>query len=234
MDVNIQFPALQTDRERITMFQTPPPAWSADRLERAAQQLGVRGKFVEAGQFLLARDRRSVLEIFQASDSLRWGLQNYNMEGTGRPASLPSDSRAAELAERFIGDNGLGDDRAALFSVTHTEVSRVEAEQRTLINVQTTAVHVNYRYKLDGLPVFVPGAKMQVSLGDRSRAVEAYRFWREPMQGESLPLISSEEAATLLQRDGMFADLRNGQARVTIESVQLGYYALPPMHVQRY
>jgi hypothetical protein len=126
---------------------------------------------------------------------------------------------------------GLADERATQHSVTFTEVLRSERGQKEPLS-QLTAVHVNYRFSLDNLPVTGPGAKMQVTIGSEGRVVEAYRFWREPGRAEPMAVLPADRATEMLQNHVLFADLVEGSARVAIDRVTFGYHAFPPMEPQ--
>jgi hypothetical protein len=230
MAVRIQFPDLPRGTERVAMFRTPPPEWDPERIRRIASALGTTGEPRRAGQFTIVRGRRSVLEIYRASDSLRWGLQSFDREDRRVSDPPPDAAEALEIAGSFIDRAGLADPRASFHSLGRSEV--VQAERDGTETARVTAVHVNYRFELAGLPVLGPGAKMQVSIDGRRRVVEAYRFWREPVEAEPMAAIPAELAAEVLAADAMFADLDDESARVTIDHVELGYHAFPPMDRQ--
>jgi len=107
----------------------------------------------------------------------------------------------------------------------------MERRQKT-VETSPVALHVNYRFSLDGLPVLGPGAKIQVTYGDRGKVVEFYKFWRLPKAERELDLLPPEAALELLRRDPAFADLREGEARVVFHRARLAHYALPPRESQ--
>jgi hypothetical protein len=231
MAVKIEFPEMPRVPETVGLFMTPPPRWDEDRISRLASNLGVRGDRAIAGNFRVVRDRESVLEIYEASDSLRWGHLATDPEGRQADGSLPDEAESIRIADEFLRRAGLGDERTTRYSVTYTEVARSERDQIDPPS-QRTAVHVNYRYSLDQLPIFGPGAKMQVTIGSQGRVVEMYRFWREPKKSEQTAVLPAGQAAAALQNHELFADLDEGSARVAIERVSFGYYAFPPMEPQ--
>ena len=96
------------------------------------------------------------------------------------------------------------------------------------------AVQVNFRFELDGLPVFGPGAKVQVTLGPDASLLECYRFWRRPCEERHVAILPPEQAIERLRRDPAYAELPDDRARVVFDEVRLGYLALPPRELQGY
>ncbi len=230
MTIQISFPKFPEVAGRIAMVQTPRPDWTAARLARLQEAFAMKATLDEAGTFYLARDRRSVLEVFQASDSVRWSLLEPDLEGRRGGFKPPSEAAARRTADEFLARMGLdGSARANGVSVVEVGTSHSAKNDPEF---RTTALQVNYRFSLEGLPVFGPGAKAQVTVGAKGRVGMAYRFWREPKIVDALPTVNPEEAMERLRGHAMFSELDSRSARVTIESVDFGYFAMPPMDVQ--
>lgn len=233
MAASFDFPEVSVDRRQMLMFQTPLPAWDDDQVGRWSAAFGMRGKTRDAGARLVLRDGRGTLEIFRASDSFRWARQTRETQELSGKVSLPDERQSTELAEAYLRDRGLADERAAITSVSYTELSRADRVHDDAASIRI-ALHVNFSFSLDGLPVMGPGAKSQVTFDGTRRVREAYKFWREPIEAGRRRIVEPEAAMELLRGDDAFADLREGEARVTFHRVRLGYYALPPREVQGY
>lgn len=229
----IQSPRFEIDRERVTLFRTPFPRRTDASITQLAGRLGVKGKVEDMGSHMLVRDRRSALEVFLASDSIRWStLQNGKSEAPPTAEiALPEEASARKEAGAFLRKHKISTQAASVESVTQSVLSRVERRRKT---VETTpvALHVNYRFALEGLPVFGPGAKIQVTFGNQKRVVEFYRFWRATKADQDLELLRPQAALELLREDSSLADLRAGDAKVVLHRARLGYYALPPRESQ--
>jgi hypothetical protein len=233
MAASFEFPPVSVDRRQMQMLRTPLPSWDDDQVGRWSAAFGIRGKTRDAGSRLVMRDGRGTLEIFRASDSFRWARQTRETQEVGGKVSLPDERQATGLAQAYLRDRGLADDRAAITSVSYTELCRAERGEGDAAPMQI-ALHVNFSFTLDGLPVMGPGAKAQVTFDGSSRVREAYKFWREPIEAGHRRIVEPEAAIELLRGDDAFADLREGEARVTFHRIRLGYYALPPREVQGY
>jgi len=174
-----QFPKLDIDRERITLYRTPfPKALSDTKIAQLAQLHGLKAKPQDAGSIILVRDRRATLELFLASDSIRWStLANGKAEsrGNGGPPKLTDEATARKAAAAFLRERKVPTKGAAVDSITHAMLSRATPKSRK-VEEQPVAVHVNYRFELEGLPVLGPGAKIQVTFVDAKAPAEMYRF----------------------------------------------------------
>lgn len=224
-----EFPRVELDRDRIALFRTPFPKYDDAKIRQLAERLGVRGKVEDAGSRAIVRDRRSVLEVFLASDSVRWSTLHNTSSEAPADVRLPDEDGARKAAATFLRERKLSTQHASIDSLTYGMLSRVERESPEAQEVPI-AIHVNYRFSLDRLPVLGPGAKIQVTFGDRSQVVEYYRFWRPPRKAGELELLPPEAAIRLLRSDPAYADLRRGS--VVFHRAQLGYYALPPRESQ--
>jgi hypothetical protein len=231
-----QFPKMDVDRERVTLYRTPFPKLTDAKIEQLAELHGVKGKPQDAGSRILFRDRRATLELFRASDSIRWstvgnGKGEIGGNGNGRAPALPDDEAARKSAAAFLRERKVPTRDAAVDSITHAMFARASRKART-VEEQPIAVHVNYRYELDGLPVLGPGAKIQVTYARGNRPAEMYKFWRAPKADGEVELLSPKAVFELLRQDPDFAELREGAANVSYRNPRLGYYALPPRESQ--
>jgi hypothetical protein len=229
-----EFPKIEVGRKRVTLYRTPFPKLTDAKVAKLAELHGMKGKSQDAGSQIIFRDRRATLEVFRASDSIRWStLLNGSTEvnGNGRAPALPDDKTARQGAVAFLRERKVPTRGAAVDSITHGMFARAERGKGTVAE-QPIAVHVNYRYELDGLPVLGPGAKIQVTYADRKGPAEMYSFWRTPKADGELELLPSQAVLELLRRDPDFAELREGEAKVVYRNPRLGYYALPPRESQ--
>jgi hypothetical protein len=225
------FPDIQDRRDQITIFRTPTPPRDEERAQAVAERFGLYGNLLDMGSLRVIRSRHNMLELFNASDSIRWTQTLRKSTEASYAPRLPEEGQAVELAHHFLHEHDLFDDSADLKSVTYTELSRIERGQQEA-ETFTIAVHVNYNFTLAELPVFGPGAKMQVTFDHPENVAEAYKFWREPVEDRVMDVMPYERAVERFQHDQAYTDLRESRARVEIHHVQLGYYALPPREVQ--
>jgi hypothetical protein len=229
-----QFPKIDVDRDQITFYRTPFPKLTDAKVAQLAELHGMTAKPQDAGSRILFRDRRATLEVFRASDSVRWStLGNVKAEasGNGGPPTLPDDETARRSAAAFLRERKVSTNAAAVDSITHAMLARAARRKQT-VEEQAIAVHVNYRYQLDGLPVLGPGAKIQVTYAAVKAPAEMYKFWRAPKADGELELLPPRAVFELLRRDPDFAELREGEAKVVYRNPRLGYYALPPRESQ--
>lgn len=225
-----QFPEIKSDRDQIAMFGTPFPKRHADWIQSIANRFALKGKMEDLGSRTLIRDRNSALEVFHASDSLRWVQQSNRSGEASRKEGLPQEDRAIRLARTFLRARKLADKNASVKSVTYTILSRADKGQEA--EDFPVALHVNFGFSLDSLPVFGPGAKMQVTFGSKDKVIGVYKFWRKPKESHVMKIIAPDAAAEILRKDQAYADLKESEAQVVFHRARLGYFALPPREAQ--
>jgi hypothetical protein len=233
----LTFSDVSDDRESMTMLRTPPPSYDREKAIATARRFGLGAEPDDRGAYLLFRDESATLELFAASDSLRFSRwPSRTDEGLDGPGPLDSEA-AAERAADLLEEHGLADRSARMTSVTALEVARADRDEHKRGHdpeLRAVAAQVNYAFELDGLPVVGAGAKIQVTLGGEGELWECLRFWRQADPVETLPLIGAAEAFERLQRDPAYAALDGDAASVTFDEVRLGYLALPPREIQGY
>lgn len=223
------FPKIDNARNAITAILTPRPDWNEDRLKKTMRAFEMEEKERQdnTGPRLVVRSSTSELEIFRTSDSLRWSMIDKRTEEPGKPVKLPDDRAAVSGAKLFLEQRGLADKRAHVDSVTQSHHSRI-GKGNEILATHPVAQHVNYTFRIEELPIFGPGAKMQVTFTNAKVPVQTYKFWREPVPGKTLKTISYDQAVDLIRKHPTFATMvRAGKARVVFDRAQLGYYAFP-------
>lgn len=232
--------ALPSATPSITMFATRRTGDDREqRLAARARDLSkvfrVTGKATDMGDTVTIASKRRTLTLYPASDSFWYhDEQLFANEDRKHSKTLPDAKAARELATRFLAENWLLPSFAYVHSTSFTSVA-IRKDGARKAEEFRTEIHVNFRYKLDGLPVFGPGAKSRVSFVDAKTRSGVFQFWRSPQQlEEPRPLMSPSLAIELFSRNFRFAKLKRDTAKGTISGVELGYFAMSPTAVQNY
>jgi len=230
-------PAIQAFRA--TTFKTlahrdePFQRALAARIERSTKLFGLPKEGSHENGRTVFRDAASRLHVYYGSDSLWWAHDKLtNFETQADAAGLPGEKDAPLHAAREFDRLSLDAAAATLASVNYAEFAVQKGNEKP--QSFRTAVHANYRFELDKLPVFGPGAKIKVTFAGGAQLAQVIYFWRKPSSGESMKTISPEEALNQFQRDPAFFRLNESEAVIDIHSIRLGYFALPPAEFQRY
>lgn len=225
-------PEIPKDRSEISVYRTPLPAIDKEVISKISTVFRVKGKAKDSGSPIVVKDHSGVLEIFEASGSIWWTRNTRIKSEPRKSVSFPNEKEAISKANTYLKAMGLADKQANPVSVTYTETLFERNEHKKPLEVITNQ-HVNYEFRLDGLPVWGPGAKIQVTYGGDNQVTEVLKFWREPKkERKKLKLILAEKAAKIFQKDEAFSDLSERTAKVQVDEIALGYYALSPREVQ--
>lgn len=227
----INLPPGLPDTRQLTLFRAEAPAIDPGEVTTLARRLGVRTEIEELSGRLVCRDEDSMLEVFAASGAIRWARFLPGPEDSGGPP-IPAEE-ARRLGERFLADNGLLDEGMSVASTSTSDIIRIEESDGVRPVTTPVAVHVNFSFTLDGIPVRGPGAKAQVTFGSTGEPIGFYHFWRKVRPDESVNLIGVSAAAQLMQLDSAFAQLPLLGPVLTVHSVELTYLAAPPRETQR-
>jgi len=225
-----RLPKIQRGLDRIGLYETPDPARGNEALQTLAAAFRLHGTAKDAGTRFVFQDDKQILEIYAASDSLRWStIGSEDPRLSTLQVNLPNHKAAKQQADKFLKAHLVDAPAPTSCSVFYTELS---VDDRGKRKSGRTHVHACYRYSLGDLPLFGPGAKTQVTIGEGGAVTEGYHFWRTAKLAEKRTTIGPERALDLLMGSDMFEDLNAKTASVTFEGVELGYFALPPREVQ--
>jgi hypothetical protein len=228
MSLSIKFPAAPDVPARASLFVTPPPVWDSKVVADLASRSRIDAEAVDRGAWLVARDERATLEIYQASHSLRYGVIR-DAEPLDREA-VDSD-RARSVADAWVAEFGPANARFDVHSITEAELlvsTSPDAEPERFV----MAVQVSYAFALGDMPVIGSGAKMQVAVNRQGEVTDAYRFWREPQPKGAVRVLQPEQAFERFAAAPLFGELSDDTARAEVTDVSLGYFALPPTEPQ--
>jgi hypothetical protein len=226
------FPKSGPTRATVPLLRTKPPTWTEKAELALAERFGVKAKFRDAGSRHVFTDRASELEIFQASDSLRWTRADSAKSEFGSEAEVRPDADIIKAASAFARQVRLLPKGAETGELGETLAMRWSSGKRKEDpESRRITRQVNYRMSAEGLPLMGPGAKAQISVGPAG-VVECYRFWRDFEVSGERAVLALEEAQDRFRADPAYSDLAKGV--VIIDGIDLGYYALPPREPQGY
>lgn len=209
------------------------------RVSALTKTLKLKEQPSDMGDRLVYRESEYAVEVFSASDSLRMTHNEvaFGVKAVKAPSvmkiTLPGQAQAKKLAAEHINRLKLDIKHAKPRAVTYDQEVKLapgSAKPETI----RTAINIDYGFQLAGYEVFGPGAKIQVSLGDKGRLNELLYFWRKPTEVKAMDIISAEESLEKLAADPMFMRLSPKSAVVKFKTPQFGYYAMSPGEFQRY
>jgi hypothetical protein len=230
MQGNIDFQDLpDADRTTVKIFRAPLRERDEGFVLRLAGRFGLGGPVEGDAAIAAVQDRAGRLEVFTASRSLRWKLIGEATSEPEEPASLPDEGDALRLADAFLQEHGLVHELTRVRGVSDSVVTRINERGQQAAYPITR--HVDYGFSLDGLEVFGPGSKIQVTFDQPGRVCEVLRFWREVKEEQALDLISAEDAAQSLREVVAPEGVAQGTT-IVFYRPDLGYYALPPRELQ--
>jgi hypothetical protein len=226
MPVTYEFSAkIEGHVDQVPMFQTPIRQPDIKLTQAFAKLFKMDGDIVDEGAMFAIRGKDSILHHFHASDSMRW-MSGMHQSACGKDVLKISDAKELQgIADKFLTANGLSDKRSGFSSVVFGQASGPDGRP---VN---RCAYVNYTYALANLPLFGPGAKVQVTIGADGKAIGCYKFWREVKQGDEKRknMAVPDIERTILNFPG-FAQIKSG--KVVVERARMGYWTLPPSDIQ--
>lgn len=198
---------------------------------------------------LIMRNERYNLHVYKASNSfLYFDNQLVSPTNPAFSETLLPELVARKKADDLLKTLGLLDEHVQFAGIGYTGVlidhATPDETPELLSDEYKTEIKVHYRFIINGLPVFGPGAKVIASYVGQDLSQLIY-FWRNPKLAEEVqfasskvnqhrPISSPEEALYHFSHDSSFEKLKKGNAKVRFHDLRLGYYAKSPLEVQRF
>src|SRR6266511_2740026 len=126
-----EFPRVEVDRERVTLYRTPFPKLTEAKVAQLAELHGMKAKPQDADSRIVFRGRVATLELFRASNSIRWsklGNGKTEVKANGRRPALPDDNAARKGVAAFLRERKVPTKGAAVDSITHSMFARAGRE----------------------------------------------------------------------------------------------------------
>lgn len=227
MRVSIRFPDVVPVPADVPILTVSHRTWTTQTVLELARRLDVAGDVVDTGLWLVSRDHRAVLEVYQASQSFRFSrvdLDGEAREGVERPPTADDARRVAQAWMKVFAPEGA---QAEVHSVTEHEIlvaDRNGDKPRGCVG----GLDVNYRFAFGGLALLGPGAKAKVAVHHTGVVSSGYCFWRNVVATGAMRTLPIERIFDRFTSSALFVDLTNDNARAEVYLARFGYLCLPP------
>ncbi|HEX3068744.1 MAG TPA: hypothetical protein VHX14_09205 [Thermoanaerobaculia bacterium] len=228
MALSIQFPEPDFKMPaEVPLFAVRHQTWTRESAITLARRLEISSEAVDAGLWMIARDKRAVLELYQATQSFRYSRLDLDGEGRECAERRLDWDEARKVAQAWIEPFLPVEGHAEVITITERELlvskRRGDEPRATII-----ALDVNYVFTIDRFPLLGPGAKAKVSVHNTGAAAGGYLFWRTVAPISSVPTIPLEELFRRFSSSPLFTHLTDDNARAEVRSVRFGYLTIPP------
>lgn len=185
---------------------------------------------------IVLRNRAELLQIHKRSDAFWYYHRDYaNSENLALSERLPGAAATRQESNNWLKINGYWNEHIVFAGIGYTAVSPPGDFGENAVSLVKTEIKAHYHFRLDGLPVFGPGAKVQLGY-TRHGISQALYFWRNarPIAGARRLMPADTALNRFFAKDPRFSKLRAGESKVRFRSLELGYYALPPFDRQEF
>ena len=244
----MEVPSLPKVPDKIGLYKTTKPSEEKQKkqLESLTSSLGLKKglkSLSETPEGFSVGEGDHVLETYEESDSIWYSDMSKLVEEPEEPMDIKRalgvksddeiEKTARNRAEDFLKANDLLPKEAYPIGLEEAVFAAVELGEEEAAETVVTGVQTNFGFKLDGIDVVGPGAKIAVNFGSDGEIVGLFKAWREVKKDRSIPTIPPKEALEKFQNSKVFAELKE-DSKVSVKKFYLAYYALPAFEPQEY
>lgn len=211
--------------------------YSDQKIKFLRNFFGIKGKVTDLGDEYMIRNEKEALEVFLASDSFWWtNRKTAYSEDIKLARKIPDKDVAIKKANSIIESLNLNSNLLKFKSIGYNYLSVSKSPKKRDKQEVPTNILVNYGFEINKIPIFGPGAKVQVSFTSKNSLAEFLFFFRNLQDEKKLTkIISPEEALGLIEGNYRFKKIKkNKKCSGIINSIALGYYSESPSEFQRY
>jgi len=203
----------------LSVYETERTETAPDKLLELSKRFEVGGKIKPTDDMSVILQKRKVLALYNNTGAFFYGdfskLHNHQY----RP-ELPSKEEATEIATDYLKTNKWMPENLVLDGAYENLFERAEGEKREKKTEWTNSISVDFRYSLDKLKTYGPGAKVKVSLGHKGEVIGFFGAMPSFFRHAEFPALSREELEEILHWKLRFP-LKN----IGIRDVKLAYHA---------
>ena len=203
--------------------ETPPEV-----ARQLAKRFDLDGEIESHEDLHLIRQGKRVLVTYRKSGAFLFGDFARLYHPDYEP-ELPDEDEAREIAVSFLRENEWWPEGAVLAGVERGEFERAEGREREKRSVQANHICVHFRFSLDSIETYGPGAKVKVYVGHGGEVIGLFHAARKlHPYAEFAPLSRGELEEVLSRKLGI--PLRG----ILLRQAMLAYMAESPVLDSRF
>jgi hypothetical protein len=179
------------------------------------------------------------LECCKNSGSVWYADESKAYNEAYAPENLPSEDEAKEIADDFLQSlvgEAIPEPEFVEYEFLRVGETKTVAYELETEEIETWTNHLDVHYsfgELDGIPVWGPGAKIRVSVGDEGEVIGLHYVWREIKEDfGAYPAISKDDAIDIFKESlGEEPEKLNAELVYYAESQYEEQYFLQPYYV---
>jgi hypothetical protein len=215
-------------RGTLLVYETEKPEIQADMVYELAKRFEIDGKIQSKEDVHLISQKKRILVIYKHSGAF-WYADFAKLYHPEYRPELPSEDEATEIAMDYLRRNDWLPEGAILDGVSHNHFERVQGEKREERAESPNNVCVDFRFSLNELNTYGPGAKIKVFVGHRGEVIGLFHALRALRRYAEFPLLSREDLDEILHlKLGMPLD------KIEIKDGKLAYHAESPVLNSRF
>jgi hypothetical protein len=192
---------------------------NSETVQKLAKQFNLDGKIQISNDVLLIAQEKKVFTIYKNTGAF-WYNDFSKLSHPDYKPELPSDEEARKIATSYLKKHKWLPEGAIPDSVQRNQFEQVEGKENRKRMTQANNVCVNFRFSIDNINTYGPGAKIKVFIGHKGEVIGLFNAWRPIRKFNEFPTLSVKELEAVLTRKlGLPLD------EIVVRGIKLAYYA---------
>jgi hypothetical protein len=202
----------------LLVYETEKPKVSDEMFYKLAKEFEIDGKIQSKDDISLVSQQEKKMGMYKKSGAF-WYADFAKLHNPSYKPELPSENDARDIAIKYLTQKNRFPDNAVLDSTRRNVFERVEGDKRDRAE-QPNNVTVDFRFSVNGLNTYGPGAKIKVYVGHDGEVIGLFHAMRQFREYAKFACLSKEDLEEILKRK-----LGLSLERIEVKDVKLAYHA---------
>lgn len=209
----------ETTQGNLSVYETEKPRVHDDMLHELAKRFSIDGNIESKDGISLVSQEKKLLAMYSQSGAF-WYADLAKLYNPEYKPELPSEDEVREITTSYLTRNSWLPEKAIFESIHRNSFEQTEEYKQGKHTEQENNVCVDFRFSVNGLNTYGPGAKIKVFVGHQGEIIGLFYAMRSLHKYAEFSRLSKQDLEeTLKQKLGLPLE------RIEIRDVRLAYHA---------
>jgi len=157
----------------LPVYETEKPDFKDDKIIELSETFGIKGRAKSEYGTSVIKQKQKVLAFYKNTGAMLYG-DFSKLHRPGYKPKLPESEKAKRIAEKYLEEKRWKNENLIFDEVAVNQFEKIDKERKRRSKWDNN-ISVDFRYSLDGIKTYGPGAKIQVNIGDKGEIIGLFK-----------------------------------------------------------
>ena len=161
-------------KNSLVVYEAEKPDFKDDKIIELSAKFNVKGRVKSEKNTAVIQQKNKVLSFYKNTGTILYGDFSKLHRPEYKP-KLPELDEARKIAEEYLKENKWKPENAIFDDISTNSFEKIEGKKREKRSNWDNNISVNFRYALDQLKTYGPGAKIEVNIGNEGSIIGLFK-----------------------------------------------------------